>query len=191
MPGRLFQSVKGDFANREIVSALQSAFKKNPRVVNGTYLGRNRIFVNGQEYNFQNTSGQTIATGATVAVQNIGRKAAATYAPTDLPTGLAVSGGGGGDSSSGTSTLVEHTHADNSSGGSTLTAVTSFWNFLLLNTASTMQAGLNRLDTYGMFVKTTVQSGATLTIPSGYQQIVSGTYTVDGDIVIDGDLVIL
>ena len=74
---------------------------------------------------------------------------------------------------------------------SALTVVATAWNFLLLSAAATAQAALDRLDSYGMFVKTTVQSGATLTIPSGYQQIVYGPYTITGDIVIAGDLIIL
>lgn len=87
--------------------------------------------------------------------------------------------------------LADHTHNGAlGSGGSTLTAVTTTWKFLLLSATATIQAALDRLDTYGMFVKTTVQSGATLTIPSGYQQIVYGPYTIDGDIATVGDLII-
>lgn len=89
-------------------------------------------------------------------------------------------------------TTADHTHDGTAqSGGVTLTAVTTAWSFLLLSATATMQAALNRLDSYGMFVKTTVQSGVTLTIPSGYQQIVRGPYTVTGDIVVTGDLIIL
>lgn len=88
-------------------------------------------------------------------------------------------------------TLADHAHDAAQSGGTTLTAVSSAWKFLLLSATATMQAALDRLDTYGMFVKTTVQSGATLTIPAGYQQIVYGPYSIVGDVVVTGDLVIL
>jgi len=89
-------------------------------------------------------------------------------------------------------TTADHTHSGSAnSGGATLTAVTSTWKFLLLSATATLQAALDRLDTYGMFVKTTVQSGATLTIPDGYQQVVHGPYTVTGDVVVTGDLIIL
>lgn len=92
----------------------------------------------------------------------------------------------------GATELADHTHNGAAqSGGSTLTAVTTAWKFLLLSATATMQAALDRLDNYGMFVKTTVQSGATLTIPSGYQMIVHGQYTIVGDLVIAGDLIIL
>ncbi len=88
--------------------------------------------------------------------------------------------------------LAEHSHDGTAgSGGDTLYASTSNWLFLLLSASATVQAALDRLDSYGMFVKTTVQSGATLTIPSGYQQIVGGPYTVDGDIALVGGMYIL
>jgi len=88
--------------------------------------------------------------------------------------------------------LADHTHDGTAqSGGSTVTVVTTAWKFLLLSATATLQAALDRLDTYGMFVKTTVQSGATLTIPSGYQQIVGGPYTVTGDIALAGDIFVL
>ena len=93
---------------------------------------------------------------------------------------------------SGTASLTDHTHNGAAgSGGATLTVVSSSWNFLGLSATATLQAALDRLDSYGMFVKTTVQSGATLTIPNGYQQIVYGPYTVTGDIILAGDLVII
>lgn len=89
-------------------------------------------------------------------------------------------------------TTAAHTHDGTAqSGGSTLTAATTAWKFLLFSATATLQAALDRLDSYGMFVKTTVQSGATLTIPAGYQMIVRGPYTVIGDISLVGDLVIL
>lgn len=190
MPSNLFYSTQSGLTTRELAATLGSTFKKNIRIENGVYLGNNRIIVGRQEYQFQNTSGQTIEAGTTVAVQNIGRKAAAIYAPTDLPTGLSVSGSSS-TSTTTTTALTVHTHAGTDSGGDTITVSTSAWKFLLLSATATLQASLDRLDTYGMFVKTTVQSGVTLTIPSGYQQVVFGPYTVDGDIAIVGDLIIL
>lgn len=93
MPGRLFQAVKSGIANQELTTALDSTFRRKPRVVNGTYLGRNRILVGGQEYSLQNTSSTPLAKGDIVAVHNIGRKAAAIYAPADLPAGYSSTGG--------------------------------------------------------------------------------------------------
>ena len=189
MPSNLFYSTQSSLATKELAATLGSTFKRGVRTENGVYVGNNRIIVGRQEYQFQNTSGQTIEAGATIAVQNVGRKAAAIYAPTDLPTGLAVSGSS--STSTTTSTLTVHTHDGIDTGGDTITVSTATWKFLLLSATATLQAALNRLDTYGMFVKTTVQSGVTLTIPSGYQQLVSGPYVVVGDIVLAGDLFIL
>ena len=189
MPSNLFYSTQSGLATKELAATLGSTFKKNVRVENGVYLGNNRVLVGRQEYQFQNTSGQSIDTGTSIAVQNIGRKAAAIYAPTDLPTGLAVSGSS--STSTTTTALTVHTHAGTDTGGDTIAVSTAAWRFLLLSTTATLQAALNRLDSYGMFVKTTVQSGATLTIPNGYQQIVYGPYTIAGDIVIAGDLILL
>jgi len=96
-------------------------------------------------------------------------------------------------SSSSTAALNNHTHsAVAGDGGNSLTATTTTWNFLLdAVTTATIQAALDQLDSYGMFVKTTVSSGATLTVPDGYQQLVFGPYTIDGDVVLNGDLIIL
>lgn len=96
MPSKLFYATQSNLATQGLASALGSAFKKNVRVENGVYLGRNRILVGGQEYQFHNGDGQNINVGATIAVQNIGRKAAAIYASADSPTGFVVGGGGGG-----------------------------------------------------------------------------------------------
>jgi len=94
--------------------------------------------------------------------------------------------------SSSLTTLADHTHSGAAnSGGAALTAVSSSWNFLELSATATVQAALDRLDSYGMFVKTTVQAGATLTIPAGYQQLLAGPYTVAGDIILAGDLVVI
>ncbi|MBT9173433.1 MAG: hypothetical protein DDT21_01834 [Syntrophomonadaceae bacterium] len=188
MPSNLFYSTQSNLATQGLAATLSSTFRRNVRVENGVYLGNNRILVGRQEYQFSNTGGQTIKAGASIAVQNIGRKAAAIYAPTDLPAGLAVSGGSSATTT--TSNLTVHTHAGTDSGGSTLTAVTTNWKFLLLSVTATLQAALDRLDSYGMFVKTTVQSGATLTIPNGYQMIVYGPYTIAGNLVVIGDLYI-
>lgn len=108
MPSDLFYSTKNDLAGKELTAALTTAFVAKKRVQNGTYLGRSRVLVGGQEYQFQNTGGQTIEAGASIAVQNIGRRAAAIYAPTDLPTGL--TGGGGGTTVTTTTVLTDHTH---------------------------------------------------------------------------------
>ena len=90
-----------------------------------------------------------------------------------------------------TSILLDHTHSSTAGdGGNILVAVTTNWKSLLLSATATMQAALDQLDTYGMFVKTAVDSGVTLTIPSGYQQMVYGPYTITGDIIIAGDLII-
>lgn len=112
MPSSLFYSTKNDLAGKELTAALASAFVAKKRVENGVYLGRNRVLVGGQEYQLQNTSGQTLDTGASLAVQNIGRKAAAIYAPTDLPTGITGGGGGSGSSLAVTTstTTADHIH---------------------------------------------------------------------------------
>lgn len=189
MPSKLFYSTQSNLASRELASTLGSTFKKNVRVENGVYLGRNRILVGGQEYQFQNTGGQTIETGASIAVQNIGRKAAAIYAPTDLPTGLAVSGSS--DSTTTTATLSVHTHADTESGGNTLTVVTSGWNFLLENVTASVQTALSRLDSRGMMAKRSIDSGDTLTVPSNYSMVVIGPYSVVGTLTMQGIMRIL
>ena len=194
MPSSLFFSTKTKLATKGLATALGSAFQTNKRTETGTYLGRNRILVGGQEYQFQNNGGTTFAEGDSLIVQNIGRLAAAVYAPSDLPGGIGApnSGSTSSSASSSTTALADHTHSGAaSSGGAALTAVTSSWNFLFLSATATVQAALDRLDSYGMFVKTTVQSGATLTIPAGYQQRLAGPYTVAGDIILAGDLVVL
>lgn len=42
-----------------------------------------------------------------------------------------------------------------------------------------------------MMVKTSVADGDTLTIPTGWQQLIWGAYTVDGTLEISGEMVIL
>src|SRR3990167_813598 len=99
MPSNLFYSTQTKLATQGLAATLSVTFKKNVRTENGVYLGHNRILVGRQQYRFQNSSGIAISTGAEIAVQNIGRKAAAIYAPTDLPLGLA----GGGSTRNNTS----------------------------------------------------------------------------------------
>lgn len=184
MPSNLFYSTQSDLASQGLVSALGNTFTKKIRVENGVYLGNNRILVGRQEYRFQNTGGQTIEAGATIAVQNIGRKAAAIYAPTDLPTGLSVSGSSSASTTA--STLSVHTHEGNDSGGSTLTVVTSSWNFLLENVAANVQAALDRLDSRGMMAKQSIDSGDSLTVPINYSMVVVGPYSVVGTLSMQG-----
>ena len=122
MPSNLFYSTQSGLTTRELAATLGSTFKKNIRIENGVYLGNNRIIVGRQEYQFQNTSGQTIEAGTTVAVQNIGRKAAAIYAPTDLPTGLSASGSSSATGSVTAYVLADHVHNTAYAQGGELTA---------------------------------------------------------------------
>lgn len=189
MPSNLFYATQSNLATQGLAATLGSTFKRNVRVENSVYLGNNRVLVGRQEYQFQNTSGQVVEAGASIAVQNIGRKAAAIYAPTDLPTGLAVSGGS--STSTATTELTVHTHAGTDSGGSTLTVVASGWNFLLENVSANLQAALSRLDTYGMMAKRSIDSGDTLTIPTNHSMVVVGPYSIVGTLNLTGVLQVL
>ncbi len=44
---------------------------------------------------------------------------------------------------------------------------------------------------YPEFIKTSIASGTTLTIPAGYQHIVHGDFDIIGDLVLEGELVLL
>jgi len=101
MASSLFYSVRSDLASQNFAQSLGKAFRRNVRTETGIYIGRNRITVSGQQYQFRNTSGLDVAVGSSIEVTNVGRKAAAIYAPTDTPFGFFV----------GAALLTAHSHA--------------------------------------------------------------------------------
>ena len=189
MPSKLFYSTRTKLATKELASTLGSTFKAKARVQTGTYLGRNRILVDGQEYQFTANGNTSVSTGDTIQVENIGRKAAAIYSPTDLPKG--VGGGSGGGSSAAASALITHTHDGDDTGGNTITVDPSVWNFILENVSANLQATLNRIDSRGMMEKQSVDSGDTLTVPTNYSMVVVGPYSVVGTLNMIGVMQVL
>ena len=145
MPSSLVQSTKQNMSGRNLAKTLDSVFKRSQRVQTGIYLGHSRVAVGGQEYQLVNTSDSTLSTGDTIQVQNIGRKASAIYAPTDLPYGLVGGGGGGGGGSSAT---LDHTHSTTlGDGGSTLALYLALTGGTLTGNLTLPNTGLHLFDT--------------------------------------------
>jgi len=82
MPTALFYSVKADAMLDEWVTTMRGNFQTAPVEKTGVYAGSNTVYVSGQTYHFRNTEGVTLFVGKELAVRNIGRPAAAVYAPT-------------------------------------------------------------------------------------------------------------
>jgi len=119
MPSKLFYNVRNSEAGKGLATTLIKAFERKPEPRTGTYLGRNQIQVQGQKYIFRNESGITINVGDSLPVKNVGRKAAAEYAPTSGYGTVLTSGGGGGGSSA--ATLADHDHLAGLGSGGVLT----------------------------------------------------------------------
>lgn len=107
MATRRLSSLRQRAQGKRLGRILSTKFdlKKKSRV--GTIIGSgNAIDVEGTVYDFVNTSGLSLSAGDSITVVNVGRKAAAIYAP-----------GSGGGISSGSSTTVRSTSSA-SGGGS-------------------------------------------------------------------------
>lgn len=110
---KLFYGVLNNESSRGLVRALRGSFEEKQRKVSGTLLTATTIQVEGQVYPFTGAG----AAGETLAVVNVGRKAAATYIPADGEGGIVVTGGGG---TSTTVAMTAHQHTGAVGDGGTL-----------------------------------------------------------------------
>jgi len=183
----LFWDTKSRQSTASLGGQLVNAFARKPEKITGVYLGRNRIQVQGQQYTFRNETGIAVNTGDSIPVTNVGRKAAAVYAPV---SGYGTIAGSGGSSTSTTTALADHVHDGTANSGGALFTAASMA-FVLDGVTATVRAALLRLDTRSMMEKSSVDTGDALTVPAGWQILIDGPYTVDGTITIDGKVVIL
>lgn len=107
MASRLYYDALNQQATEGLGDSLLKAFEGKKRKYTGIYLGRNQIQVNGQRYRFRNETGLDVAEGEALAVVNVGRLAAAEYAPASGAGSVAT---GGGSSGAVASALQDHGH---------------------------------------------------------------------------------
>jgi len=97
MPSRAFTLSKTRLQSNKLTRTLRSNFSAQPDVRSAAVLGNKLIAVGGSLYD--STVGSD-SIGEAVAVVNVGRPAAAVYAPSSGGAAVvSVSGGGGGGSS--------------------------------------------------------------------------------------------
>jgi len=93
-------------AGRQLAKTLKNVFSETEKPRTGIYLGDNRIQIGTQNYIFRNESGISVTVGESLAVKNVGRKAAAEYAPAS-GAGVFSSASSGGSAST---TTLDHAH---------------------------------------------------------------------------------
>jgi len=117
MASRLYYEALNQQSTEGLGDSLLRAFEGKKRKHMGVYLGRNQIQVNGQRYRFRNESGLDVAEGEALAVVNVGRLAAAEYAPASGAGSVATGGGSSGGSST---SLADHNHSGAAGSGGAL-----------------------------------------------------------------------
>jgi len=110
---KLFYGVLNNESSRGLVRALRGSFEEKQRKVSGTLLTATTIQVEGQVYPFTGAG----AAGEALAVVNVGRLAAAEYAPASGAGSVATGGGSSGGSST---SLADHNHSGAAGSGGAL-----------------------------------------------------------------------
>lgn len=82
-PSQLFYAVKRDAMLGDLARTMRGTFRAAPVERTGIYAGNNEIIVSGRRYRFRNTAGLTVYVGKAMPVINVGRLAAAVYAPAE------------------------------------------------------------------------------------------------------------